>query len=525
MDGIKVTENVRSLAISGGLEKPRLLKAEEYGKPPKWARRRADTSARFHYSHGICRYGNSLKVDGLAYWEDGYDVAMMDRLYRMRVLVVHLGENRYTYIIPDQMLSQLKALPNVDLSVDTLKLLLSVADDISDEVQFEPLEIENPVAAEIVRQQKPWLESEFDQEKFFPVFSETGLNLELMAAVADAHFHMLAGLEGIPRGITNLILSDETKAGKDYIVSLMRALTFANHNSIFNPGPIELRGNDTAGFSAYMGRVSLIDALEPGSKLLAALLNDTETEDHYTMSGGISSYYPAELPMVVSKSPKENPYVANIVVPTGLPKLTPEALDMFRAAAARVIQLELLNWCVEKWRQMRERPDAYRVNGLELWRNLIRTRISEVLFGETDQREVALKFADERVGNVERVQEQKIQAIMDGYREFKDMKALCVDKESVKADDEAAFYFTFSKSSHKGESYIGFTSEDIIVDKLQKIGLTHELLIPFLLKMKENGICIANGGNQYKYKVSFRSGDKKNCILLRVPEECSSLVP
>ena len=138
-------------------------------------------------------------------------------------------------------------------------------------------------------------------------------------------------------------------------------------------------------------------------------------------------------------------------------------------------------------------------------------------------REVALKFADERVGNVERLQEQKIRAILDSYCKLKDVKKLCTDKEIATVDDTAAFLHKFSKGDREGESYIAFASEDAVVDKLQEIGLTRELLKPFLLKMKESGICVANGGNQYKYKVSFRSGDKKNCILLRVPEECSSL--
>ena len=511
---------VKKLFLSGALRKVTRLAFCDSKRPPKWARKMADASSCYSYRHGVLRDGKGNKFDGLAYWVDGYDLVSKGRITRIRILVIHINKTVPVYGIPNEMISTLKTLPDNNLSEKDVKLLLAVADDISRESAFTTISVDDEIASTMEENQEYWLKQSFDSARLYEALSETSLNPALLADAIDAQYHAMRSLTNIPHGGNNYIVPNNNPEGRKYVEEILTACTFSTYPGLYHTGPLTLRNEDQNGFDSFAGRSMLINNATEKSGVIKRFSSEAEGAEQMAMAG---NYYPCQMSShlhSISTSPLDLDYVMNISVPPNLCALTPEVLDMFRTAAAHVLQPEHLDWCLNEFIVRTGAADSYRLNRMQLWRQIIKERICFVLFSNTDFYEPALSLINGGKGKAESSLEQSVDEIIGRYKKMDDVDSRFCEKSAVDPGKEKiCFRHKITKGAKAGTRILAFSDNEVLLDGLEEIGLTGVFLEAFLQQMKQKELLVLDKDSATKYKINL-GGRSRSFIALIDPRDC-----
>ena len=491
---------------------------------PKWAEKVINASSQFRLTDGIVKGSNGNSVPALAFWETGFRVHIKERVVRIWVLTVQRKDGRYYYGIPANAAQPIE-LPNSGFTAEETRLLLRMADTISGNVQKREKDISVPHPAEntVVSQRQQWLKIDFDHNALYSAFASTALNVEILAATLDAQFPILGDVKNIPRGITVFVTVPSDDIGREYVQAVSSAVTFANEPSLFQSGLIELQSVNGAEREQYPERVSMIWTRQSTVKIVPRILDAIAHENQSQMAGNPTRSLSDGFPLIVTDEPIRSRFALNIEVPDGLELLTGETLDLFRAAASRLVQSETLDECRKRWKNRMNQPDAYRLNGFHEWRKIIKKSICDALFKGSDCYEQARNMTEHGIGKLESANQGRIAEIIKYYQNLNDVESF-PHKADIQPDVHCgAFQHQFTQGKYRGKAVIGFSSKEALIETFADAGLTPGLLPAFLREMRNQNFLLTDKDRD-TLKVDV-GGKKVGCYVFVDPRSLGSTVP
>lgn len=515
----KIETKITTNLTGGGLRGVECLGMDSgEHKPPSWVRKRISASPRFRLVKGVVRGSDGTAVQATAWWNRGYAVRIRDHNYRIRVLMLQWQDSRYCIGIPAG--ASVKALPGFPFTEAEVKLILSVADEISAEFRCEEklLCVDYPVKKTIEANRAFWTSQPCNSKKIWDVLSKSGINLEIFAAALDGQWAALGDVQDVPIGITAFIVDNLSGSETAYISALFRAVNFSTEPGRFLSGPLDLRGVGQEEFENRSDRLSLEIAASGRRSPISAAADTIAAADRRELSGGNYGYRPPCSLIQVTTSVTSNSYTLSIPVPAGLKPLSNDDLDELRTAASRLLQVRFLMECKRQWEEARAQPRAYRVNGFQVWRNLVKLTIVRYLFGHTAFFMRAQRLAICGIGELEAENAANIDAVVDFYRNSNYI-AKIRDKSSLdRAMDTNSVSFThyFSRGKNAGKHVICFTDKEALLETFGKAGLTAALVPEFMRRMDALGFVLHDADGRQTLKVDV-VGAKRDCFAICDP--------
>ena len=510
-----------SRLASGSLTKPDLLlKDEKTNFVPDRVRRKIAASKRFRLHSEMLVGPDGTEVSAVAWWKKAIAVQLCGQTYRIFLLVIQRQEGRYYYGIPAEI--SLKSLPNLPFSSDEMKLLLSVADEVSGDVKKKEklVRIDHPAESTIAHQREYWIAQPYSPEDLFSAISKTALNLEIISVAVDAQWSAIGNFKELPAGITAFVGNSQGDAGVEYIKALLQAVNFSTEPGRFLSGPIVLRDLRSDDQNAYPDRMSLAFETMPGKRNYSSAIGDAIAEaDCRELSGGSYGFRPVSTPILISKSEIPSQYVVNVPIPAGLEPLEPRELDLIRAAVSRLIDTKLYLDCQQRWKTAMSQPAAYRVNGFQTWRTIVKLSLIRQLFGGTSLYNDAQQLAVNGTGSLEAQNAEIIKNILDFYQQPELYIKKLPKKDDLKdlpVKASAGFVHTFLRGKNKDRHIIAFTDENALIEIFGEAGLTEGLVQEFFTRLKGLGLTLYDADNRQTLKVDI-GGNKLDCFVLLDP--------
>lgn len=155
-------------------------------KETKKIRRRLKAAHDLHLDSGVIWHASGVSVSAIASWIAIVDVDINGSGRRYRLLAIDRHGERSLFAIPIDMVDKLDELPSTGYSAAEVKLLLLMANEVSDQKAAREYHVASPHPAndDILRQRSRWRE-EPDRAALIRIFRQRDWLMPIIAAALD----------------------------------------------------------------------------------------------------------------------------------------------------------------------------------------------------------------------------------------------------------------------------------------------------------------------------------------------------
>ena len=492
---------VQLLMLSGQMTVPQKL--FEVAVPKKSAmllKKSLQISELWDFKDDITYNTYGMAFQGTASWGVGLTVRMAAKDYRFKVLHLDRFGKRMVYLLPVAQLSTLSALPQIDLSHDEMKMLLQMADDISNNVGYQEyfMKIKHPVKKSILQHTADWRHLPYNRCSLLELLSKEPLLLEVVVTALDAQLRSLKKMSHAPQGITNFILPGKDDHAEKWLYSALQALTFSNEQGIIYAGPVEIRAKGVTALQQWEACYNRLAVLRAStSTLLSSLLEQAQESERTRKCGGLALQGFPTAPIILSKAPYCCSSVTDVKLPEDVQPLNCMEQDLLRTAMSQTLSKSTAKRLYHCWLKQVSSMTAYRLLGLKCWRDILRMAVIEMWFPDDDLYTQATQLMEATTATLEEdalKREAELARACDFIAQQKLYEDLIVNRpKSIQDWDDkckkgaVAFHYIPAQGDDKGKRLLAFTPVSLR-KLLNTIGLSESLFQAFLTKCEINGL-------------------------------------
>lgn len=464
------------------------------GNWPKSLRKRAKASVRFllaKHDRVLC---DDLSVEFLAERTGTVTIEAPDNCECWAIIAIYYPNMRYRYAVRCTAWAKRPPLPGLGLTDREVELVYSMCDELSrrkscidfsfdtEKELFDNIDDNVQTAQEL---------GDFDEQRFLALLKNDPLALPVLEAALLSAVWAAPEMEYLPTFLLNFMLPNAQSATVReavdehfHAVDLLRSpeapfertFTFRFENASLPVYPL-----------SAAGRMIVLEPVgDPARKALTDALTEVSHMQHNT--GDAADRPLPAFPVTMAREfPSHLAY--NVKVPENVHTLTDAEADLFRLAAAKLLQhVPTVVWNLNNAMfDLSARPNAYRYNAPERWISLVQLYIRKTLLTREDCLEAFDRLTNRVMREHREAQVQRNSTIDNGV-------AFVLDPERYKdaisprpktleqLDETVAFPYT----SHSVPMLVYNTAQ--FERLLQRAGVGPELVPDVVQALKERSI-------------------------------------
>lgn len=496
---MKNIQNAVCQIILAGLgnQPQKLFEIKSPRKEVALLRKILNASENFQLSNATIYNAYGVSFCGIASWGKILCVRFNGCDHRVRILNLDRFGNRIVYSIPISKTDKLSALPGIDFSASELRIMLNIANELSSKVTEQLIEIRRPVRTNIRDQRLFWTSTQFSESVLLKLLESFPTLFEVAITAFDAQLRALKKMRQAPLGIVNFVFSDKSFESKEYLISVFQAFCFANETGRIRAGPIEIElksPNDLSDWSLYAQRLVMLET--SSGSLLRPLIEEIGEQERKLKCGG-SIHRFLTLPISICHSALHSSQAIDISLPMKVPHLTSIQYDTLRCAMSKSLSVDIAQHVYTQWKLRASAPDAYRLNGLHVWRYLLGSELCCTWFSDPTLRSRAMSLVQKSTDQQrqeEQQREQLLQRAMDLLAAPAKYASAIVDRpkskqaaQDILSDEAVAFRFEPRQGADHGKKLLAFTKLSLL-RLLRRVDFQGDLLEAFLEQCQTSGI-------------------------------------
>lgn len=487
-------------------------------------RRLVDASADLYLEKQIIFHRDGRCIFGFALWAGTICVKLEDGDRRYRLLLVDRFGETTIFAIPAQLIRILRTLPGCDFTPDEVELLLTSADELSAPVAAEEfyIRVKHPAKEQVCNNLAGWKDIGYDERKLLELVQSDPVILQIAATACDAQIRTLKKFRSAPQGVYHYIPNPGDAQAIDWFEEVLGAMTFANEQSPFSAGPIDVVLKDPTNLLRWRGSAERVAVIRTATgSLLWPLVEEIQERDRIAKCCGQTPPLLPVTPIAISRSMLICPQAVDIALPRHPQRLTGNELDLLRAAMARTLTRVHPARLYQFWRDRRRQEFSYRENGFTVWREcLIRTVVRAFFLMDENvyrQAECLLFDTEQQQRKAEEEREAAIAKAIDLLAHPDRFAREIIPRPSSKEEaddhlnrsaDAVAFEFCPIKGADAGQHFLAF-SKDSLLRLLRRVSVGETLYDALIARCEKSGLLDQRNrsiklGNETFASVTFR---------------------
>lgn len=455
----------------------------------------------------------------MASWGERITAEEHDFQYRLQILHLDRFGRRDVYAIPMNRVTPPKELPGLEVTSDEVKLIFAMANATGGISHYEErrITVRHPLKATVDQQVAIWSHAfRNDISSLAALFREQPELISVVIAAADIQLRTLKNCRLAPMGLYNFVIPPGAATAEDWLMSVLRPLTFTTDIGSNKTGTIVISGAGEPAVAAWARCRGHLAVINSGGISVCNIL--TERLQEHTRLNKCQGYTPAPFPappITVTPSALCSSEALDTVLSDGTVPLTAALADMLRTAMALVLRdKEFACEVYDRWQTKMTSPFAYRYDSFRVWREEISNCLCRRWF-HSDQTMAAL-FSGESNRQDQLAQERllKLQTALTQLIDVEGYVAQICDKpaspEAARAALATAFAFWFTpvKGYDKGKKFLVF-SVDSLTRFIAQAGCGSELYSAFISQcerrelLRDKNYSITLGGKTFNGVVFY----------------------